>query len=161
MLPGVPRDTAAGPMHTTTLPSLLLRARILLRLPRRAWTYALLLALLLAPLLGTLHAVVHPHGTPLSATSPAGAAAVDAGAPVHAAAAAKSAPNWLERLFGHQAGGGDCRLFDQLCQGHALPSAAVSLPVLLPAATVFVFFLLGRIVQRDALFHARAPPAHR
>ncbi|MES2183123.1 MAG: hypothetical protein V4505_01125 [Pseudomonadota bacterium] len=160
MLPGVPRDAAAGPMHTTTLLPLLLRARTLLRLPRRAWAYALLLALLLAPLLGTLHAVVHPPGTHLSVTASTAALATDTAAPVQATATSKAA-SWLDRLFGHQAGGSDCRLFDQLCQGHALPSAATALPVLLPAATVFVFFLLGRIVQRDALFHARAPPAHR
>jgi hypothetical protein len=166
MLPGAPRDAAAGSMHTTTLLPLP-RARILLRLPCHAWAWALLLALLVAPLLGTLHAVVHPPGAPPSAFAPAitataaAAASADTVAPVHAVAAKSPTASWFDRLFGHQAGGSDCRLYDQLCQGHALPSAATALPVLLPAATVFVFFLLGLIVQRDALFHARAPPAHR
>ena len=136
----------------------------------RLWAWGLLLALLVAPLLGVVHAVVHPQGVPVAtSTSAPGAAtmAPGSGSVQGQATSIGSEPgkvvhlSWLDRLFSHQAGSGDCRLFDQLCQGHALPSVP-SLPVLLlPPVAVFVFLQLGRIVQREALFHARAPPALR
>ena len=130
----------------------------------RLWAWGLLLALLVAPLLGVLHMVAHPPAAhPVAAGTVAAGGGSAHALSAHAAAepARIVAYSWLDRLFGHQAGGGDCRLFDQLCQGQALPSVPVLPAVLLPPAAVFVFLLLGRIVQREALFHARAPPTLR
>ena len=64
-------------------------------------------------------------------------------------------------LFGHHGGTDDCRLYDQLAGGFAVPSVPiVTLPIALPTAR-FHFFLGEAIARWVALFDARGPPATR
>lgn len=121
----------------------------------RALVWLLALALVLASSLGHLHRVLHDpalaggHG----ATQAHGA---DGHAHGHAGA------HGLSALFaGHDDGDLQCRLYDQLAHGSALPSvAAVLLPVVLPMA-VFDFMQGEALARWVLLFDARGPPAAR
>lgn len=106
-----------------------------LELLHRGWPL-LLAALLLAQTLGLVHRVLHAPATTAAATH-------DAGAPG----------------FGHDAGDGQCRLYDQLAHGDlafgAMPALAV---VPLPAATAGVP-PAGRLAPQASGFLARGPPS--
>jgi len=118
-----------------------------------AWLLAL--AVVLAATLGHLHRVMH---------DPAPAA----GAHVHDAHAAASHDghhahaHGLLALFGsHDDGDLQCRLYDQLAHGSAMPSvAALLLPVVLPTA-VFDFMQGEALARWVLLFDARGPPPAR
>jgi hypothetical protein len=107
----------------------------------------LVLAMLLSQSLGQWHAVKHPAF--------AGFKGVISAASVPAPSTPSS---FLDQLFSSHASDKDCRLYDQLGDGHAIPAvAAVALPVLMPSLRVVIF--AGQALARwSALFDARGPP---
>jgi hypothetical protein len=115
---------------------------------RAAWAY-LALVLVLAPLLGLMHGLTHgPMGVHHAGPAPV----VQADGHVR---------GWLADLFSAHANDSDCRVYDQLSCGDAVP--ALPLAVLPLALTAFVFlFLQGEaLARRAALFEARGPPLTR
>lgn len=64
----------------------------------------------------------------------------------------------FELLFSSHSSDSDCRLFDQLSAGHAMPALAPLVPpVVLPSLAVAIF--AGEALARwAALFDARGPP---
>ena len=116
------------------------------RLRVRALALAMILALLLSVFLGQVHAVKH-GGLAGGHTTEADhhhAHAHDHG--------------FFEQLFSDHTTDNDCRLYDQLGDGHAMPLLAVAqLPVVLPSHRVVIF--AGEAPARwTALFDARGPP---
>ena len=119
---------------------------------QRLWVFGLVFALafvlLLSQSLAQLHAVKHAvkHGGPAGVN--------------HAAAAhvAHEDHGFLEQLFSNHNTDTDCRLYDQLGDGHAMPAVALlELPVVLPSLKVAIF--QGEALARwAALFDARGPP---
>ena len=130
----------------------------------RGWmVWALMAALCFASTLGLVHRTV--HGLPAAASAQAAAASFDGAAAVPGAkaVATPSAPaSALAALFGlHSAGHAECRLYDQLAHGAAVPSVPpVVLPVVLPPAR-FVYCLGEALARWVALFDARGPPLSR
>jgi hypothetical protein len=122
----------------------------LLNLPKmhsrllRLWALGMLVALLLSQSLGQWHAVKHPG---LNGTNEAARVHVSHG---HA--------GFIDQLFSSHSSDADCRLYDQLGDGHAMPGvAAVVLPVVMPSLLVAIF--AGQALARwAALFDARGPP---
>jgi hypothetical protein len=122
----------------------------LLKLPKmysrllRFWVFGMLVALLLSQSLGQLHAVKHP-----------GLNGENEAASVHAS---HDHEDFFDQIFSSHSSGADCRLYDQLGDGHAMPGvAAVVLPVVLPSLLVAIF--AGEALARwAALFDARGPP---
>ncbi|TFY96553.1 hypothetical protein [Ramlibacter rhizophilus] len=107
---------------------------------RLAWILGLALALLAAQAVGLAHRTVH-------GPQPAGAA--------HAAA---QADHDGHDLFGHEAGGIDCRLLDALGQPGVPGAPSLVLPLAL--SPVVLAGGHGDFVARwVALFDARGPPA--
>ena len=102
------------------------------------------LAMLLSQSLGQLHAIKH-GGRP--GTQPAVA--------VHDV---QHAHGFLEQLFSSHSSSTDCRLYDQVSDGHAMPAVALmALPVVLSSLLVAIFE--GEALARwAALFDARGPP---
>ncbi|MES2531773.1 MAG: hypothetical protein V4636_12105 [Pseudomonadota bacterium] len=140
-------------------------------LPRQsaALILALAVALWFASTLGLVHRTLHAPGSSTAAVPSSSVAAtgrVDASASVAAAgsvaqrATAHHAPHGLAALFGDHTDA-DCRLYDQLAHGSAMPAVPfVALPVFLPAATFA--WLQGEIFARwVALLRARGPPSAR
>lgn len=119
---------------------------------RSAVVLGLALALWLATTLGLVHGMLHGYAAPQGA-----AAALQAGAPSHGTVA-----QGLGHLFGgHDDGDTQCRLYDQLSGGNALPGLPpLVLPIALPTAS-FHFFLGEALARWVALFDARGPPATR
>ena len=119
---------------------------------RSAIVFGLALALWFASTLGLVHGTLHGHG---ALPAPAAVAQADA-------ASSGPAANGIGKLFdGHADGDTQCRLYDQLSGGHALPAVPpVVLPITLPAAS-FHFFLGEALARWVALFDARGPPATR
>jgi hypothetical protein len=121
----------------------------------------LVLALGLASTLGLMHRTLHTHGPEpgVMAVAVAAVATTD-----HAADAAEphGLAHVLKLLFaGHSDGDLQCRLYDQLAHGSALPSLPLLwLPVVLPTA-VFDFMQGQALVRWVLLFDARGPPAAR
>lgn len=112
---------------------------------QHAGAWLLVLALLWAQALGLAHRVLHAGGAPV--------AVVDAG---HAAPA-----GLLGHLLGGKSGDAECRLYDQLAHGDAVPlPPVVALPALPPALLAVVEPTLVCVLARAA-FAARAPPAVR
>jgi hypothetical protein len=121
------------------------------------WALWLLLSLLLSQSLGQLHAVKHAgkHGGPAAVAHASGK---------HVAHSAHSAHHEhhdhgaLEGLFSSHGSDSDCRLYDQLSDGQAVPLVVVAaLPVVLPSLLVAIF--AGDALARwAALFDARGPP---
>ena len=120
---------------------------------RSAIVFGLALALWFASTLGLVHGALHGHG----ALSAPATAAVQVDAPSDGRAVSD-----VGTLFdGHDDGGNQCRLYDQLSGGHALPGVPLLvLPLVLPAAS-FHFFLGEALARWVALFEARGPPATR
>ena len=119
-----------------------------LRLLRHGWLLRWVLAALLClPLLGALHQVVHaPQRAALQ--SPDASLAV-------VASAAKSA---LAPLFAGHGSDADCRVFDQLAHGQALPSVlAWALPALAPVGP-HPQRVQTQVGQAPASVRARGPP---
>ena len=119
---------------------------------RCAIVFGLALALWFAGTLGLLHGALHGHG---AASGHAVALQPDAPGDDHAASGAG-------KLFdGHADGDNQCRLYDQLSGGHALPVLPpLVLPLVLPTAS-FHYFLGEALARWVALFDARGPPAAR
>jgi hypothetical protein len=113
---------------------------------RSAIVFAMVLALWFASTLGQMHGMLHGHGT----------------LPATALPADSSAAHGAGKLFdGHADGDNQCRLYDQLSGGHALPGLPpLVLPISLPTAS-FHFFLGEALARWVALFDARGPPATR
>jgi len=108
---------------------------------------ALAMVVLLSQSLGQLHAIKHGSLAP---------------AP-HVIAAQEASKNqledgFLEQLFSSHSSSTDCRLYDQLGNGYALPAVALmQLPAVLPSLLVAIF--AGEVLARwAALFEARGPP---
>jgi len=117
----------------------------------RLWVRFLLsvlaFALVLSQSLGQLHAI--KHGSLASAA--------------HVMAAQQAAKShhdggFLKQLFSSHGSSTDCRLYDQLGNGYALPAVALMpLPAMLPLLPVAIF--AGEALARwAALFDARGPP---
>jgi len=123
-----------------------------------------MLALLLASTLGLVHGLVHAPG--LQRIEAARAHEASGGMPGADSLAAESdhagstpSHGWLLKLFDHH-GDGQCRLYDQLSGGCALPSVPfVAVPVALPTA-IFLYFLGQPPLSPPALFKARGPPSN-
>ena len=114
--------------------------------PQWLWAFCLVLSLLLSQTLGHLHAVKH-------------------GAKLDSALAAAQVTNhdrdgsgFLDLLFVSHSSHSDCRLYDQLSDGQAMPLLVVlPLPIVLPSQLVAIF--AGNALARwAALFDARGPP---
>ncbi|MGF6525985.1 hypothetical protein ABID77_001262 [Variovorax sp. PvP013] len=121
-----------------------------------ALVLALAVALWVASTLGFMHRVVHaPDARPAVLNPGATASRADSlESHVHAGVG-------VAALFGHHGSEDDCRLYDQLAGGFAVPSVPiVTLPIALPTAR-FHFFLGEAIARWVALFDARGPPATR
>ncbi len=118
----------------------------------------LALAVWLAATLGLMHETMHVHG--LKAVG-ATAARADHGDHARRVDHADRGVHGLHTLFaGHQSDA-DCRLYDQLAHGSAMPCVPfVALPVFLPAAT-FAWFEGEVLARWVALFDARGPPLSR
>lgn len=122
----------------------------------RLWILGLALALLLAQMLGQLHAVKHAGklgghtGTIYDADKQAayGGFQRDVG----------QGNSFLDRLFSSHSSTSDCRLYDHLGNGLAMPQAlAAFLPIIVPSLLVAIF--AGDALARwAALFDARGPP---
>ena len=131
------------------------------------WVLWLALSLLLSQSLGQWHAVKH-GGVSAGAGAHAahahdghGARASYAGLEAHEAGQAHHHHHdhgFLEALFSSHESASDCRLFDQLCDGQAMPVVvAAPLPIVLPSRLVAIF--AGDALARwAALFDARGPP---
>ena len=117
----------------------------------RWWALWLVLSLLLSQSLGQLHAVKHAgkHGGPAAVAHASGE---------HAAHHGPHDDGALEGLFSSHGSDSDCRLYDQLSDGQAVPLVVVApLPVVLPSLLVAIF--AGDALARwAALFDARGPP---
>ena len=111
------------------------------------WALGLALALLLSQFLGQLHAV--KHGGPAVTHSAAG---------VQVADKTQRGDGFLAHLFSSHSSSADCRLYDQLTDGHSMPAVVLlALPVVLPSLAVGIF--QGEALARwAALFDARGPP---
>ena len=115
----------------------------------------LMAALLLVQALGQIHAV--RHGLAADVTHGAGTAEGSAPHAAHADHAHEGA-GFLNQLFSAHASDADCRLYDQLAGGHAVPSAlAVTVPVVAPPFAV-ASFAGDALARWAALFNARGPP---
>jgi hypothetical protein len=122
-----------------------------IRQPRTRSTRALVIALMVAVwfagTLGLMHRSLHVPGLP--------AAAAQAAQIVH-----KHTAHHLASLFGDHTDA-ECRLYDQLSHGSAMPGVPlVVLPMLLPSAT-FAFLQGEALARWVALFDARGPPPTR
>ena len=104
----------------------------------------LAVALLLSQSLGRLHAIKH-----------GGLASPHQVAALHET---QHNAGFLEQLFSSHKTREECRLYDQLSDGHAMPAVAVVvLPVLMPSLAMVM--LQGEAIRRwAALFDARGPP---
>ncbi|MDQ7998786.1 MAG: hypothetical protein AAGD03_06375 [Bordetella sp.] len=128
----------------------------------RPLAWLLVAALCLASTLGLLHRTVHlpgvAHATALAASN---ATPEPAAAAAHAHAHGGALHGLLALFGGHDDGDLQCRLYDQLAHGSALPSVALLvLPVVLPTA-VFDFMQGEALARWVLLFDARGPPAAR
>jgi len=113
----------------------------------RALVFALAVALWFAGTLGLMHRSLHVPGLP---DAPAQAVQV-----VH-----KHTAHHLASMFGDHTDA-ECRLYDQLSHGSAMPGVPlVVLPMLLPSAT-FAFLQGEALARWVALFDARGPPSTR
>jgi ABC-type Fe3+-siderophore transport system permease subunit len=122
----------------------------------RLWVFALALCMLVSVFLGQLHASKHHVG---HGGLGGGAQAAAARAAAHEAAhEAAHDHGFFEHLFSNHSEGADCRLYDQLSDGHTPPAvAAMFVPVVLPSVLVAIF--AGAALARwAALFDARGPP---
>jgi hypothetical protein len=140
--------------HATLLP--------VLRRPTalRPLAWLLVAALCLASTLGLLHRTVHLPGPSHAAVLAAPTDAKQAAA-AHAHSHAAALHGLLALFGGHDDGDLQCRLYDQLAHGSALPSVALLvLPVVLPTA-VFDFMQGEALARWVLLFDARGPPAAR
>ncbi|MDP1742748.1 hypothetical protein [Polaromonas sp.] len=117
---------------------------------RVAWAY-LALVFLLAPMLGLMHGLTHGPGDSRHA------------APAHLVEADESshAHGWLADLFSAHADESDCRVYDQLCHGDAVPALPLMALPLVLTAFVFLFLQGETLARRAALFEARGPPLTR
>lgn len=120
----------------------------------RLWPLWLVLSLLLSQTLGQLHAVKHAvkHGGPVAHEhAPSQHVAQDAHHDQHD-------DGFLDILFSSHASDSDCRLYDQLSGGQAMPVlVGALLPTVLPSVQVAIF--AGEALARwAALFDARGPP---
>jgi hypothetical protein len=153
--------------------SLLHVSRPFVVVPRQsvALILALAVALWFASTLGLVHRTLHvpgfnPSAAPSSLVATgrvdasASAALTGSVAQRSIARDARHAPHGLAVLFGDHTDA-DCRLYDQLAHGSAMPAVPlIALPVFLPAATFA--WLQGEIFARwVALLRARGPPSAR
>ncbi len=111
----------------------------------RLWVLWLVLSLILSQSLGQLHAVKHAGKLGVQTTT------------VHAAGKQR-AGGIYDLLFSSHSSASDCRLYDHLSHGQAMPHVlALPLPVVLPSLLVAIF--AGDALARwVALFDARGPP---
>ena len=122
----------------------------------RLWAFWLVLSLLLSQSLGQLHAV--KHGGPAAAAHTLSEhQAQDAHQDRHDQHDHHDV-GVLDLLFSSHSSASDCRLYDQLSDGQAMPlPAAALLPTFLPSLLVAIF--AGDALARwAALFDARGPP---
>jgi hypothetical protein len=110
---------------------------------RRGWLWCVVFALLAAQMLGLVHRVVH------------GPKAVG-GHVVQVAHDVK-----LDSLFSSHGDASDCRLYDQLGNGPAMPSLPALLPPVVPPSVLLQFFEGEVLARWAALFEARGPPSVR
>lgn len=125
-----------------------------LRLQVRGWlcwsALWLMLSLLLSQSLGQLHSV--KHGGLVAAAHAAGEHEA------HDIHHRHDDDGFLDLLFSSHGNASDCRLYDHLSDGQAMPLVlAAPLPIVLPSRLVAIF--AGDALARwAALFEARGPP---
>ena len=121
--------------------------RTMLRLWAKLLGAGLLVALLLSQSLGQLHIVKH-----------GGSVGAHQASAAHATHGTQSAAGFFDALFSSHSTSSDCRLYDQLSGGVAMPAVAhLMVPVVLPSFVVAIF--QGEALARwAALFDARGPP---
>ena len=121
------------------------------------WVFCLVLSLLLAQTLGQLHAVKHVIQR-VGVTAVAPGVGAHGGHKAHDAHAGKNGESFLDELFSSHSSTADCRLYDHLSDGQAMPLLfATALPIVLPSRLVAIF--AGDALARwAALFDARGPP---
>ena len=129
----------------------------------------LALALWVASTLGLVHRTLHPPVTFATVSLAVGTASTADIVGTNVGGSSPSATRQtlhagagrgLAALFGSH-GEGDCRLYDQLVGGIAIPLVPfVLLPVMLPMAR-FHYFLGEALVRWVVLFDARGPPLAR
>ena len=121
---------------------------------RRAIVFGLALALWFAGTLGLVHRSVHGHAA-LPPVSVSGGSAAGGASCGHEAQV-------LDTLFsGHDDGDNQCRLYDQLSGGHALPGVPLLALQMVLAAASYHFFVGEALARWVALFNARGPPLTR
>ena len=124
----------------------------LLRRLHVAGVVLLMLALLLVQTLGQLHSVTHGLKHDVNHSEQVSAAHASHTDHDH------QGVGFLNQLFLNHASDADCRLYDQLAGGHAVPSAlAATLPVAAPPFAV-ASFAGDALARWAALFNARGPP---
>ncbi|MDP1955488.1 MAG: hypothetical protein Q8K71_13475 [Polaromonas sp.] len=125
---------------------------------RAAWAY-LALVFLLAPMLGLMHGLVHGLDAEVEAAQVHRA---DADHPAHEHRHGHDHQHgWLADLFSAHADESDCRVYDQLCHGDAVPALPLMALPLVLTAFVFLFLQGEALARRAALFEARGPPLTR
>lgn len=137
----------------------------MMRAVRRLF-WLLALALLMAQTLGQLHGSVHgplvEMAHELEAAHDHDHAHTRAHTDTHERGSGTGhGGDWLGKLFPHDSGDPDCRLYDQVSHGDASwPVITLALPLVLYS---FVFqFVAGEVLRRwAALFEARGPPLTR
>jgi len=123
----------------------------------RLWILWLALSLLLSQSLGQLHSVKHAvkHGGLVAAAHVAGEHEVHE---AHDAHHRHDDGGFLNLLFSSHDNASDCRLYDHLSDGQAMPFiVTAALPIVSPSLLVGIF--AGDALARwAALFDARGPP---
>jgi hypothetical protein len=120
---------------------------------RRGWLWLVLFALLAAQTLGFVHRIVHGPQAALSHAVHAQHS--------HSHAAGDSGHGLIAPLFSGHGDVSDCRLYDQLGNGQAMPSVPAVLPPLMVPLFVLQFFQGEAVARWAALFDARGPPSVR
>ena len=129
------------------------------------WVFGWVLALLVSQTLGQLHAVKHviQQGGPDAVAHAADTREMHAAHDAHHEHEHEGdgdgdGEGFLDKLFSSHGSASDCRLYDHLCDGQAVPIIlAAPLPIVLPSRLVAIF--AGDALARwAALFDARGPP---
>lgn len=127
----------------------------------------LALAVWLAATLGLMHETMHVPGLKAIGAAATQAGRGDRGDHAHQVDRTDRADptdhgaHGLHALFAGHHSDADCRLYDQLAHGSAMPSVPfVALPIFLPTAT-FAWFEGEVLARWVTLFDARGPPLSR
>jgi len=127
---------------------------------RRALVAWLVFSFVATQALGLIHGITHAPGagSGLGAGQGSGHVTVPA---AHDQPARGAGAGWMDGLFSHDSGGADCRLYDQVGHGDAMPGVPALVLPSVPPVHVFLFFQGEAVARWAALFDARGPPSSR